>query len=106
MMDMNENFILVDARTRELYVREHIPGALHLPFDKTLKSFQNLSKDVPIITYCTNPNCHASVIVANKFYKIGFKKVFVYVGGIEDWKNAGYPVESERHFNNDDDMIL
>ena len=94
MMDGNESFILVDARTEELYVQEHVKGALYLPFDRLLESVQDLPREVPVITYCTNPNCHASAVAAEKLKKVGFRKVLEYAGGIEDWKNARYPVES------------
>ena len=31
---MEENYIIIDVRTKEEYVEEHIAGAINIPYDK------------------------------------------------------------------------
>jgi rhodanese-related sulfurtransferase len=46
-----------------------------------------------IIIYCSNPSCIASIIGYQLLTRMGYKNVRRYAGGIEDWKEAGYPLE-------------
>ena len=61
-----ERFYLVDALPREAYVLRHLPGAISLPLrELSQRAAQVLpNKDVEVITYCSNPDCQASVEAA------------------------------------------
>ena len=45
--------VFVDVRGEELYLDEHIPGAISLPEDQLANRFSELNQDDWIITYCT-----------------------------------------------------
>jgi 3-mercaptopyruvate sulfurtransferase SseA len=71
---------------------KHIPGSLH--FKDASEMLSALRKDDEIVIYCTNPPCLASVAAYHRLVREGFANVRRYAGGIEDWENAGLPLES------------
>ncbi len=44
---------VIDVRDMDSYVREHIPGALHVPLTRIQGEIGLIPKDKPIVTYCT-----------------------------------------------------
>jgi rhodanese-related sulfurtransferase len=70
---------------------KHVPGSLHFKDASDLLSA--LRKDDEIVVYCTNPSCLASVAAYHRLVKEGYTNVRRYAGGIEDWENAGLPLE-------------
>jgi rhodanese-related sulfurtransferase len=94
MMDADVDFVLIDARGHEAYAKEHLPGALSIPSDHLGEHLlREHKKDRTFVTYCSNLECEASTIAAQKLDKYGFKNVLEFKGGLEDWKKAGYPTE-------------
>jgi rhodanese-related sulfurtransferase len=55
---------------------------------------QRLPKDKDIIVYCASFECHASPTAARKLEQLGYTRVIDYEGGLQDWKEAGYPLAS------------
>lgn len=51
-------------------------------------------KDAALVTYCSNAACANSGQVASKLEKLGYTNVRKYAGGIQDWSEAGLPIES------------
>jgi rhodanese-related sulfurtransferase len=86
------NIILIDARSPEDYSKEHIGKAINIfAYEEDMNTyFQNLTK-VPndahkvIIVYCEGGTCDASHKVAKDLIQLGYKNVFVYSGGWEEW---------------------
>jgi rhodanese-related sulfurtransferase len=70
---------------------KHIPGSLH--FDDASGMLSGLQKDDEIVVYCSNPPCLASVTAYQRLVQEGYTNVRRYAGGIEDWENAGMPLE-------------
>jgi len=46
-----------------------------------------------IVIYCSNPSCPASIIRYQILERNGYKKIRRYAGGLQDWEEAGYPLE-------------
>jgi rhodanese-related sulfurtransferase len=93
-LDAGEPIQLVETLQPREYAKEHIAGAMNIPFTKmTGEARERFSKDDVIVVYCHNPNCKASTRAAEKLEKLGFTNVFEYDGGKDDWKAAGYPME-------------
>lgn len=46
------DFVLLDARDRASYDRDHIPGALSMPLDQVDQLASTLAKDEEYVTYC------------------------------------------------------
>jgi rhodanese-related sulfurtransferase len=87
------NLVVVDARYVEAYTREHLPGAINLPFrelDETTTA--HLSREALYVVYCWNASCHASTKTARRLEVLGFKVKELH-GGLETWRKQGYPTE-------------
>lgn len=93
-LDSDEEFELVHVLSEEQFRKEHIPGSVNIPLGEIGKRRHELDEDKEIIVYCKNFDCDASPKAATKLEKLGFENVIDYEGGIEDWKDKGYPVES------------
>ncbi len=83
--------VIFDARDVDLYKIGHIPFAISLPirqFEIKFKTVKGvLSRLKTIIVYCTGVNCHDSTELAKKLNELGYLDVFVYKGGIAEWKD-------------------
>lgn len=89
-------FVFVDARVEEEYKTGHIKNSINLPiydFDKHQKELASISKSQTIICYCGGSDCDLSTQLANKLFSLGYKNNYIFIGGWEQWKTAGYPVE-------------
>lgn len=86
----------VDALPESYYAQQHLPGALNLVADDVEARAATLlpDKNAVIVTYCANPACPNSGQVAAKLESLGYSNVRKYAEGIQDWVEAGLPVES------------
>lgn len=85
--------ILVDARPPGDYVRDHIAGALSIPFYDVQASIAKLPKDRWIIAYCACPHAESG-IVYEALQKEGFDRIKVLDEGYKVWKERGYPTKA------------
>lgn len=94
-----EMAVLLDARTSERYNQGHIPQAINLPIGEFKQMYDNISPllkgDKAIIIYCIGVHCIDSSLLAKELYQKGHREIFVYRGGIEEWQELGYPIESD-----------
>ena len=89
----NNSALLVDARPHVKYLQETILGSISIPdtnFDKLVGRFP-IDKDEKIVVFCAGYECEKSNIVADKLYKLGYKNVVVYAGGLPEWKKQSLP---------------
>ena len=91
----NNDVIWIDARLKERFDSEHIPGALLInEYDLDNQVFANLEKlqtsGKPIIVYCDGIKCEASHKVRDYLAtNIGLPDVWVLTGGWPAWKEKG-----------------
>ena len=89
--------VFIDVRSPSLHNRRHIPGAVHLDLKDTFDE-DSLSKvatkDQQLVIYCSGIKCSRSSTASADAVSWGFKKVYYFRGGIVEWRDAGYPVES------------
>ena len=98
-------FVLVDARSREAYVRGHIPGAVNIPHRSIdAGTASRFARDVPIVTYCDGIRCNASTKAAARLAALGFA-VKEMVGGLDGWIADGYAVETGASDENEAGVI-
>lgn len=84
----NNNAVLFDARTNNRYEKEHVPGALSLPFldfSKYFRKYEDLSKDTLIIVYCDGKDCSAATRTSFKLIARGYTNIFNVAGGLDEW---------------------
>jgi rhodanese-related sulfurtransferase len=92
----NQNVIVIDARSAEVFAIEHVPGAVNVPH-RTMseETTRHLDRDALIVTYCSGIGCNASTKGALNMTKLGFK-VKELMGGLDWWKRDGYPTSGEQ----------
>ncbi len=90
--------VIVDARDEDFYRLGHIPGSINLPvhdFDRVYAEVSpSLPLDQPIIVYCEGFGCEMSDQLAEKLLSIGYGRILVYTGGMEEWTAKGMPLET------------
>lgn len=89
------SFVLVDARSSQVFEECHIPGALNLPYrriNEKMEELTQLSKEKLIVVYCWGPACNAATKAAARLSALGFS-VKEMLGGIEYWRKEGGLVE-------------
>ncbi len=88
-----EKVLALDARSKESFEREHIPGAINIPHrTMSSESTAHLEKDFLYISYCDGIGCNASTKGALNMVKLGFR-VKELIGGLDWWKRDGYETE-------------
>jgi rhodanese-related sulfurtransferase len=92
-LDRGDDFKLLMALGEWAYRAKHIPGSLH--FNTIEETFEALDPDDDIVVYCANVSCSASIAAYRHLDDRGYKHVRRYAGGIQDWEEAGYPLEGE-----------
>ena len=86
-------FAILDARAPSDYLREHITGAVSVPFYDPSPYFAALPKDTWLVCYCACPHAESGQL-AQQLGAQGFTKVAVLDEGLGVWKARGYPVTS------------
>ena len=85
LMDSENGYIIIDARTQSEYDEGHIPGAIMIPeyeiADRAEKELPD--KDQLILVYCRSGR--RSKIAAEELVKLGYTNVKEF-GGIIDWE--------------------
>jgi nucleoside-diphosphate-sugar epimerase/rhodanese-related sulfurtransferase len=99
MIDGDEQFELINVLSEKDFQKEHIPGSINLPVDRKDLATQmddRIAGDKAhkIVVYCASTQCDASSKAAQVLERAGFTDVQRYEGGMQEWKNAGHPVES------------
>ncbi|HEU5396817.1 MAG TPA: rhodanese-like domain-containing protein [Verrucomicrobiae bacterium] len=101
----NGHLIFVDARNEEEFQGGHIPGAHELdPYDpeKHLQDVYNLCTNADVIVvYCNGHECDDSELAALLLRNVGIpnQKIFVYAGGVTDWRTNHSPLETNLPVN-------
>jgi len=92
-LDGQENLKLVMVLGEWAYRAKHIPGSLHL--DTLEEALEALDPDDDLVVYDSNTRCVASLQAYRILKNYGYEHVRRYAGGLEDWEEAGYPLEGE-----------
>src|SRR5512142_2653532 len=95
---LDRGAVFLDARPRDFWRMNRIPGALSLPEDDFDRAFAELKGRLQrasgIVVYCSGFGCDASHIVARRLHERGFAAA-VLDEGIPAWQDAGLPMDSE-----------
>lgn len=86
---------VVDALPAAYWAQQHLPGALNLVAQDVDRLAPALLPDrhAAVVTYCSNAACPNSKAVASRLEALGYTDVRTYRDGIQDWVEAGLPVE-------------
>jgi phage shock protein E len=88
---LENGLILLDVRTQQEWEDDgHIAGATLIPLDMLeQRAPEELPKDAEIVVYCRSGNRSAQA--SQMLAEMGYTNVLD-MGGIVDWKDAGYDV--------------
>jgi len=70
-----------------------LPGALRIGPDELKLRRELLPRDRDVVLYCTCPSEETSAKVAMELRRMGVQRVRPLRGGLQGWKDCGYPVE-------------
>lgn len=90
-----DKILFIDARDTVEFEEGHIAGAINLPYfyvEDFIYRLNTVDKTDPIVTYCEGADCDMAIRLGDELFAKGYKKVFVFFGGWEEWEKTGYPV--------------
>ena len=91
--EAGEPITVIDARARQAFAREHIPGALNLPHrEMNTETTRVIDRKTLVVTYCDGIGCNASTKGALRMTELGFRTREL-IGGLDWWKRDGHPTE-------------
>ena len=89
------NLIILDNRKPEDFSAGHIEGAKRLiDTDVTPESLaKNVpTKETPVLFYCNGVKCGRAAKAVETALKAGYKNVYYYALGMDEWNKLGLPV--------------
>ena len=91
-----DDVVVIDARSKEAYEVEHIPGAISIPHRTMSEETTNtLDKNKVYVTYCDGIGCNASTKGAVNMARLGFN-VKELLGGLDWWIRDGYSTDGAK----------
>jgi rhodanese-related sulfurtransferase len=95
-MDRREKVLLIDVREESEYAKDHVPGAIHLGRGIIERDIEARVPELntEMILYCGGG--FRSALAADNLQKMGYTNVISMDGGIRDWREKGYPLETAR----------
>ena len=85
----HDDFVLINVLPPEAFNREHIRTSVNIPlqddgFEQLVEKVAG-NKQRKIVVYCASHDCDASLKAARRLEEAGFKQVYDYEGGSQDW---------------------
>lgn len=88
----------IDSRSMVEFAEGHVKGAVNIPFygsENHLEAIKRLNKNEIIVTYCSSADCDISILSGNELFEMGFKRVYVFIGGYNEWTKNNYPISKK-----------
>jgi rhodanese-related sulfurtransferase len=83
--------VLVDARPSDAFETFHLPEAVNLPihsgFLRIRQAASELETAAPVVVYCQSETCPWADAVAKQLVSQGREEVYVYSGGVDEWRS-------------------
>lgn len=80
-------FFVIDARDKDQFAKEHIPGAVNIEWRRALAERSRIPKDKPVLLYCNTGSLSAQAGFALRV--AGYENVRILQGGFAEWKAKG-----------------
>lgn len=84
---------MINTLPQENFEQTKIPGSINVPqtsddfVDRVSAAVMN-NKQAEVVVYCASDQCNSSEHAAKKLDQAGFKNVYDFEGGYQDWKKA------------------
>ena len=86
------DFVLLDVRGPQAYVRAHVPGAINLPHRQiTAERMRAWPAGTLFVVYCAGPHCNGAQRGAIRLARLGLP-VKIMLGGMTGWHDEGFAV--------------
>ena len=99
----NPNFVILDIRTADEYKAGHIANALQIDYYQTdafYSYIEKLDKTKKYLIYCASAGRSGAAVAEFKKRNYNFAEMTDLDGGLNNWKNKGYPTTTEITGNN------
>jgi rhodanese-related sulfurtransferase len=85
--------VIVDVRSRDEYERDHLPGAVHIPFYSISSGLKDLNhtKHEQIVLYCEHGP--RAGLAGLSLYVQGYEQVYSLEGHMQGWRANGLSIE-------------
>lgn len=93
-LDKGEKLNLIDTREESEFAKDHLPGAQWLGKGIIERDIEAKYPDTQaeLLLYCGGG--FRSALAADNLKKMGYTNVVSVDGGIRDWRQKGYPLET------------
>lgn len=94
----NDGIKFIDSRSAEEFAEGHIKGAVNIPFygsENYLGVINRLDKNEIVVTYCSSADCDISILSGDELFEMGFKRVYIFIGGYDEWNKNNYPTSKK-----------
>ena len=82
-----KKFFVIDARDKDQFTKEQIPGAINIEWSRALAECSRIPKDKPVLLYCNTGTLSAQAGFALRV--AGYENVRVLSGDFAEWKAKG-----------------
>ena len=91
-LDRGDRFMLVDVREDSEFIKDHLPGAVHLGKGIIERDIEARVPDptTEVVLYCGGG--FRSALAADSLQKMGYTGVISMDGGIREWRDKNYPL--------------
>jgi rhodanese-related sulfurtransferase len=94
LVERQPDLVLIDSRVPVDRRQGYIQGSISLPDTQTACATLGdvlAHPNTPAMFYCNGVKCGRSVIAVKIAKGCGYKKLYWFRGGFEEWKQKGYP---------------
>lgn len=86
-----------DAREKRHFQKSRVKGARPVHFELSKAEYMVIElpkeKEQPLVFYCYGESCANSYEAALAVRKLGYKNVYWFLNGFNEWKEKGYPLD-------------
>ena len=79
---------VLNVLSPEYYEDAHIKGSINVPLSELKDFAQHTEKNTPLVVYCANYECQASINAWHILHELGFENILAYEGGMNEWYHA------------------
>ena len=108
MIDHGDEFVLIDSRPKDEYIKSHLPTSISIPACQLKKHAELLpeDKDQLLVFYCGGVACGMSSIASATAARFGYTNIKVMADGVDGWLKAGFPTFAVDAFVISGDLVL